>query len=121
MIMKVKCVIEGCEFKDRIIPTAVLFLNRIAPLDGPFPCPGCGEPMKVVQSVPTNYKGSGAKTMSRTKASRPTVKRAVGRKKVAKKGTRLKLGGITLGSPFKNPTKKVGKKPGPRKRGPSKS
>jgi hypothetical protein len=117
MITKVKCGTNGCELKDRVFTTTALFLNKIAPLDGPFPCPKCDKPMKVVERIPANYKGgSGAKRMPRTTTSKPTAKKPVGKKKV-KKAITLKGIGKSLGVRYKKPTKNAG----PRKRGPSKS
>ena len=114
-----KCVKEGCELKDQVIPTSVLFINKVAPLDGPFPCPKCGEPMKVVARVRTDYKGnSGAKTTPRRTAAKPPPKKPIGKKRKPK-GIKIKTSGPFLG--YQKPTKKAGsKKPTPRKRGPSK-
>ncbi len=122
MITKVKCVTVGCELKDQVITTTALFISKVAPLDGPFNCPRCGNPMKVVARVPANYKGnSGAKIPPRRIISTPTAKKSfiVGKKRKSK-GTKIKTMGTLLG--YKKSTKKAGtKKPGQRKRGPSKS
>jgi hypothetical protein len=114
MIKTVKCVTKGCELKDYVVTTTALFLSKIAPLDGPFPCPKCGKPMKVVARIPAN-KGKSGKTVSRP-SSKPPAKKLVGRKK-RPKGIKIKIGGRKLGTRYKNPTKK----PGARKRGPGKS
>lgn len=116
MITKVKCVTEGCELKDQVITTTALFIAKVAPLDGPFNCPKCGKPMKVVDRVPANYKGnSGSKNPPRRIASKPTAKKsAVGTKRKSK-GLKIKTSGTLLG--YKKPPKKSGpKKQGPRKR-----
>jgi hypothetical protein len=117
MIKTVKCVTKGCDVEGQVLTTTALFLNRIAPLDGPFICPKCGNHMKVVARIPAN-KGKSGKTMPRT-TSRPPAKKSI-RKKL---GTGLKIKiGKRLGSRFKKPpTKAAPKKPGPRKRGPNKS
>jgi len=119
MITKVKCVKEGCELKDHVISTSVLFINNVAPLDGPFPCQRCGEPMKVVSRVPSAYKGnSAAKTSARRTSAKPGAKRLVGKKRKPK-GIKIKMSGALSG--YQKLTKKAGaRKSGPRKRGPSK-
>ena len=121
MITKVKCVTVGCEMKDQVITTTALFINKVAPLDGPFNCPKCGMSMKVVARVPANYKGnSGAKSPPRGTVSTPTAKKSskVGKKRKPK-GIMIKTSGSFLG--YKPLTKAAPKKPGQRKRGPSKS
>jgi hypothetical protein len=118
MIKTVKCVTKGCELEDRIVTTTALFLSKIAPLDGPFICPKCGKPMKVVARSLVN-KGKSGKTMPATTSSRPMVHR-VGKKR-RKPGIKIKVGKGTLGTRFKKPPQKADhRKPGPRKRGPSK-
>jgi hypothetical protein len=121
-ITKVKCTTKGCELENQVFTTTALYLNRIAPLDGPFICPRCEKPMSVVDRVPANYKGnSGAKTMPRRMSARPANKRpsTAGRKRKSK-GTKIKITGTLLG--YKKPPRKAGtKKSGQRKRGPSKS
>src|ERR1700733_10830179 len=113
MIKTVKCVTKGCELEDRIVTTTALFLSKIAPLDGPFTCPKCGEPMKVVSRIPVN-KGKSGKTIPRSTASRTTGHK-VG-KKTRKPGIKIKVGRGSLGTRFKKPpTKADPRKPGPRK------
>jgi hypothetical protein len=114
MIKTVKCVTKGCELENRIVTTTALFMSRLAPLDGPFICPKCGKSMKVVERIPAN-KGKSGKTMPRTTASRTTGHK-VGKKK-RKPGLTVK--GYSLGNP-KRKSKALPKKPGPRKRSPSK-
>jgi hypothetical protein len=119
MIKTVECVTKGCELEDRIVTTTALFMSRIAPLDGPFICPKCGKPMKIVERIPAN-KGKSGETMPRSSSSSRPTGIKVGKRKV-KKGIKIKVGRGTLGTRFKKPPTKVGpKKPGPRKRGPSK-
>jgi hypothetical protein len=122
MITKVKCTTKGCNLKDQVLTTTALYLNKIAPLDGPFICPKCEKPMKVVNSVPVNYKGdSGVKTMPRRISAEHTTKKpfTAGRKGKSKV-TKIKIAGTFLG--YQKSQKKAGtKKPGQRKRGPSKS
>ena len=121
MITKVKCVTVGCEMKDQVFTTTALFISKVAPLDGPFNCPKCEMPMKVVARVPANYKrNSGEKTPSRRIISTPTAKKSsiVGKKR-KQKGIKIKTSGAFLG--YKPLTKAAPKKPGQRKRGPSKS
>ena len=122
MITKVKCTKEGCEWKDRVFTTTALYFSKIVPLDGPFPCPKCGKPMKVVDRVLAKYKGNaGAKASPRRTTANPVSKKPVGKKRKSK-GIKLmgrgNTGNIRFGKP---PNKKGPKKPGPRKRGPSKS
>ena len=117
MVTKVKCVTKGCEWENQVFPVTVLFINRIAPLDGPYPCPKCDQEMKVVARVLASYKpGSGAKAAPRRAASKPT-KKAVGKKKF--KGIKVKMSNPVLGG-RKSSKKPSPKKPGPRKRGPGK-
>jgi hypothetical protein len=122
MVTKVKCVTEGCLLKDQIFTTTALFIAKVASLDGPFNCPKCGKPMKVVARIPANYKGnSGAKTAPRRATSNPTARRStkVG-KKSRSKGMKIKTTGTLLR--YQNVAKKATpKKLGQRKRGPSKS
>jgi hypothetical protein len=115
MVEKVKCTKEGCDRKGKIITTTALFMSKIAPLDGPFPCPNCGEPMKIVQSTPANYKGnSGAKTKPRRAIIMPATKKPVGKKKTFK-GIKIKMSNPVLGR-RKAAEKPTAKKPGQRKR-----
>lgn len=122
VITKVKCTTKGCDLENQVLTTTALYLNRIAPLDGPFICPRCEKPMKVVDRIPANYKGnSGAKTMPRRISARLVTKRpsTAGRKRKSK-GTKIKITGTLLG--YRKSPKKAGtKRPGQRKRGPSKS
>lgn len=118
MVTKVKCVTKGCEWENQVFSVSVLFVNKIAPLDGPYPCPKCEQEMKVVAHVPANYKpGAGAKTITRRAASKPGTKKAVGKKKF--KGIKIKMSNPVLGG-RKAAQMPSPKKPGLRKRGPSK-
>jgi hypothetical protein len=117
MIKSVKCVTKGCEVKDQVVATASLFINGITPLDGPFICPKCGKPMKVVARIPAN-KGKSGKPISRTTISKPTANKVGKRKR--KPGLKIKVG-KKLGVRYKKSPTKSAKKPGPRKRGLSKS
>lgn len=121
MITKVKCVTVGCELKDQVLTTTALFISKVAPLDGPFNCPKCGRPMKVVARVPANYKGnSGAKAPPRRIISTQTAKKSsTVRKKTKPTGIKIKTSGAFQG--YKPLTKAAPKKPGQRKRGPNKS
>jgi hypothetical protein len=109
MIETVKCVTKGCDLEGQVRSAASLFFNRIAPLDGPFICPICGNPMKVVTRIPLN-KGKSGKPMSRT-SSRPTGHK-VGKKKVRKA---LTVTGAFVGG-AKRKSKAAPKKPAGRKR-----
>jgi hypothetical protein len=121
MITKVKCVTQGCRLQDKVFTTTALFFAKVAALNGPFTCPNCGKPMKVVARVLAKYKGnSGAKASPRGPVSTPATRKStlVGKKKKPS-GIKIKGWGPYLGQ--RKLTKKARpKKPGPRKRGPSK-
>jgi hypothetical protein len=103
VITKVKCATQGCEWDGRIFTTTALFLNKVAALDGPFICPKCDKPMKIVDRVPANYKGSSGKTSLR-RVSAPPIGKKVGKRKVSK-GMTIKSSGNFSGY---KPVKKSG-------------
>jgi hypothetical protein len=117
MITKVKCGTKGCTLEGQAIPTAKLFINKIASFEGPFPCPECGEPMAVALRVPDSIKpGAGSKKMPRPPISKPAAQKPVGKTK-PKKAMKVKGMGDSTKTRFKKPGTK---KAGPKKRGPSK-
>lgn len=122
MVKSVKCKNDKCEAFGVVQQASVLFINRIAPLSGPFNCPICEEKMQIVEVIPDNYKGNySSKSMPKravSSTSRSSSKPARG-KRVAKKTLIVKFPGMgTAKSPmFKKQTKKTAfRKSGPRKR-----
>ncbi len=120
MVKSVKCKNDKCKAFGIVQQVSVLFINKVAPLSGPFNCPMCKEKMQVVEVIPGNYKGNPlSKSMPRriaTSPSRPSSKPAR-RKKVAKKLVKRVLGMGTAKSSFKKQAKKTAsQKLGPRKR-----
>lgn len=123
MVKSVKCKNDKCGAFGIVQQVSVLFINKVAPLSGPFNCPICKDKMQIVEVIPENYKGKPlSKSMPRriaTSPSRPSSK-PPRRKKVAKKlvkQVRLLGMGTAKSSQFKRPTQKTAsRKSGPRKR-----
>jgi len=63
MVDKVKCGNKVCKLFDVVVPVSNLYINKVAPLDGPWPCPECGDEMKIAHVIPNKYKGNGSKAM----------------------------------------------------------
>jgi hypothetical protein len=121
MVDKVKCGNKECKEFGKPVPVSLYFINKIAPLDGPWPCVVCGEPMKVALVIPDNYKGNGGKSMpKRITTSHPTSK-TVGKKPVRRKSVKkITYLGVGKAAPSmfkKQKPKSAGRKQGPRKRG----
>jgi hypothetical protein len=122
MVDKVKCCNRDCKLFDMVLPVSTLYINKVAPLDGPWPCPACGDEMKIAHVIPNNYKGSGTKTMpKRTVASKPSSSRAVGKRPARRKSAARRIAYLGMGkaapSVFtkRQKPKSVGRKRGPHK------
>ncbi len=118
MVDKIKCGNKECKLFDVVVPVSKLYLNRIARLDGPWPCPECGQLMKIGHVIPNSYKGGSPKGMPRRiTASQPTS-RPVAKKAARRKSTKLKL--LGTGKAATTMFKKQKPKSAGRKRGPQK-
>lgn len=121
MITKVKCGTKDCDWENRPISTVWLNINYRVPLEGPFVCPKCDQPMKVDDRVLASYKGrAGAKTTPCAATTKPSVSRSSkpgGKRKPAG----LKVTGVGAMLDYKLGKRKASTgKSGKRKRGPSK-
>lgn len=122
MVDKVKCGNKECTRFNAVVPVTNLYINRIAPLDGPWPCPDCGEEMKIAHVIPNSHKGNGSKSSPRRITASPPGSRTVARKPARRKTVKRKIAFLGMGkvtpSWLKEPKpKSAGRKQGPRKRG----
>jgi len=118
MVESVKCSNKECKAFDVEVKVSLYFVGRVAPLDGPWPCVVCGEPMTPARIIYDNYKsGSGKNTPRRISVQHSEKKRRVGKKKPSK-GIKIKVAsGQVKDVRFKKPpTKSSGRKSAPRKR-----
>ena len=121
MVDKVKCCNKDCKLFDLVVPVSYLYINKIAPLDGPWPCPGCGDKMKIAHVIPNNYKGNGSKTMpKRVVASKPSSSRTVAKKPARRKSVKRKIAYLGMGKAAPSLFKQQKPKSAGRKRGPQK-
>lgn len=116
------CANKDCKLFDVAVPVSNLYVNRTAPLYGPWPCPGCGEEMKIAFVIPNSYKGNSSKTMPKRMATSQSVSRTVGKKPARRKSVKRKVvyPGMGKAAPSlfkKQKPKSTGRKQGPRKRG----
>jgi hypothetical protein len=121
MVDKVKCRNQECKLFDMAVPVTNLYINRVAPLDGPWPCPVCGEEMKVARVIPNNLKGTGSKSTPRRITASQTASRTVGKKPVRRKSVKRKVAYLGMGKAApswskEQKPKSAGRKQGPRKR-----
>jgi hypothetical protein len=66
MVDKVKCRNQECKLFEVAVPVTNLYINRVAPLDGLWPCPVCGEEMKVAHVIPQQHEGEWIEEQSKT-------------------------------------------------------
>ena len=91
MVDKVKCGNKDCKLFDVVVPVSNLYINRIAPLDGPWPCPECREEMKIAHVIPNSYKGNSSKSMPKRITTSQTASRTVGKKPARRKSVKRKV------------------------------
>jgi hypothetical protein len=122
MVDKVKCGNKDCKLFDVAVPVSNLYINRVAPLEGPWPCPACGDGMKIAHVIPNNYKGNGPKTMPKRRVeSKPSSSRTVGKKKPARrKSVKRRVAFLGMGKAAPSLFKQRKSKSAGRKRGPQK-
>lgn len=113
MVDKVKCGNKECKNFDIAIPVSNLYINRTAPLNGPWPCQVCREDMKIAVVIPDSYKRGGTKHMTSKPITQPISQKKVRTKKV--KFRKLTVKGATLGG-IKQVKKSTRKKSPARKR-----
>jgi hypothetical protein len=121
MVNKVKCGNKNCKLFDVLVPVSNLYINKVAPLDGPWPCPECGDEMKIAQVIPNSYKSNGSKTMpKRLVASKPSSSRTVAKKLARRKSVKRKIAYLGMDKAAPSLFKQQKPKSASRKRGPPK-
>lgn len=116
MVDKVKCGNKECKEFGKLVPVTLFMFGKIAPLDGPWPCGACGEPMKIAVVIPDNYKPGASKSMPRRITAYHPAKPKTVAKKPARKKSMIKIMLLGMGTGKSTMFKKQRPKSAGRKR-----
>ena len=108
MIVRAKCVTEGCERENVVMAAGSLFFEKAGGPNGPFTCIKCDKPMQTVEEIREDIKGKALLKSPPREVSAPLNGKPVGRKKTSARV--LKVSGPMLGGQRKTSTKKTGQR-----------